>query len=358
MLSTLITDVTLSPLSMPLTEPFAIATGTQHTADNVLVRVVLADGTVGLGEAAPLPPVSGETQGSALAALEGLRTLALGRDARAWRPLAAAFAEAEPHQPAARCALEVAVLDALARHHRLPLWSFFGGAGTRVDIDMTVTAGDAAHARESARAILARGITTLKVKVGALDPEADAERMAAVHREAPGAQLLADANGGWSHAQAHRFLEELERRGVPLALFEQPVAADDYEGLRALTVRGTVPVCADESARSVASVLRLVRERCVSALNLKLQKCGVADALTVWSLARAAGLQLMAGAMVEGPLGISFATHFVAGLGGFRWADLDTHLFVARHPFTGGLRQEGATLDVGHVDAGHGVRHP
>jgi L-Ala-D/L-Glu epimerase len=86
MLSTLITALAFEPLDLPLTEPFAIATGAQHVAHNVLVRLTLADGTQGLGEAAPFPAVSGETQAGTLVALESAREHLLGQDARAWRP--------------------------------------------------------------------------------------------------------------------------------------------------------------------------------------------------------------------------------------------------------------------------------
>ncbi|HLJ80306.1 MAG TPA: hypothetical protein VKT52_02395, partial [Ktedonobacterales bacterium] len=68
---TLITRLEIEPLSIPLLEPFTIATGSATSADNVLVRVTLADGTVGFGEAAPYPPSGGETQETALAAAEG-----------------------------------------------------------------------------------------------------------------------------------------------------------------------------------------------------------------------------------------------------------------------------------------------
>ncbi|HLL82453.1 MAG TPA: hypothetical protein VK420_07365, partial [Longimicrobium sp.] len=154
---TAIAAITVTPLDLELIEPFAIASGAQPHAANLLVRLRLSDGTVGLGESAPFPAVSGETQESSKAAIEELTPSLLGQDARSWRRLAAVLAEAHPSEPAARCALEMAILDALCRHHRTPLWSFFGGAGTSLETDMTVTAGDVAHATASARAIVGRG---------------------------------------------------------------------------------------------------------------------------------------------------------------------------------------------------------
>ncbi|MCE9668815.1 dipeptide epimerase [Myxococcus stipitatus] len=355
MTPTLITAVSFSALDLPLTEPFAIATGAQHVAQNVLVTLTLADGTVGLGEAAPFPAVSGETQASTLAALEPLRATLPGKDVRAWRPLSEWLGDVLPLAPAARAGVEMAMLDALARHHRVPLSVLFGGAGTTLDIDMTVTAGDVTHAAQSARAILGRGISTLKVKVGALAPDEDAARMVAIHQVAPQARLFADANGGYDVAEALAFLKELERAGVPLALLEQPVPASDFAGLAEVSRRSRVRVCADESARSARDVLRLIREQAAHGINIKTMKCGVVEALTMWSLARAAGLELMVGGMVESVLAMSASAHLAAGLGGFTYADLDTPLFIARHPFQGGIRYSGAKLDLDPDAPGHGV---
>lgn len=136
---TTITNVQIQTLDVPLIEPFAIAGGAQAVAHNVLVEIRLADGTRGWGEAAPFPAVTGETQQSTIAALEHLRSLLLDQDVRRWRSVAEAMREAAPKAAAARCALETALLDALTRQARMPLWAFFGGAGTVLETDMTST---------------------------------------------------------------------------------------------------------------------------------------------------------------------------------------------------------------------------
>lgn len=132
------------PLDIPLLTPFGIAGGVQPAANNVLLKVWLQDGTVGYGEAAPLPPYNGETQAGALAALLAGREWIVGRDARQWRELGAELARRSPPATgSARCAFETAVLDALTRHDGISLTKFFGGAGTELTTDMTVTTGTA-----------------------------------------------------------------------------------------------------------------------------------------------------------------------------------------------------------------------
>jgi L-alanine-DL-glutamate epimerase-like enolase superfamily enzyme len=301
-------------------------------ANNVLVRITLADGTVGLGEGAPFTAVSGETQKSTLDAAHSARCALLGRDGRSYRSIAGELADNIRHAPAARCAIEIALFDALVRHFRMPLWAFFGGCGTAIETDMTVTAGDVDHASRAAQAILARGISMIKVKVGALSAEEDAQRLAAVKKVAPESPLLIDANGGYTPSEAVRLLDRLNEMGVALELFEQPVAPHDWaEFRRRAAGKGVggkrVAVCADESARSAADVLALVRDDAVEAVNIKPMKYGVVESLAIWNVARAAGLELMIGGMLESSLSMSFSVHFAAGLVGFSYGDLDTPMF-------------------------------
>src|SRR5262245_6803990 len=116
-----VTALLATALDIELSEPFGIASGTQLAANNVLVRAVLEDGSVGFGEAAPFPAVSGETQAQTLDTLANAAPLVVGRDALRWRKIAWELAEFAPNAPAARAAIEMALLDALARRAGLSL---------------------------------------------------------------------------------------------------------------------------------------------------------------------------------------------------------------------------------------------
>lgn len=352
--TTRIVSLDASPLDIPLVEPFAIATGAQPTAHNILVRLRLADGTVGYGEAAPFPAVTDETQGSTLEALAVLRAFVEGSDARAWRGIAGAMREAQPKAAAARCALETAILDALLRHARMPMWSFFGGTGTELETDMTITAGSPEHATRSARAILERGIRTIKLKIGG-DRADDLRRIEAAHNAAPDLSLILDGNCGYDAPSALGLLHELRRRAIPVALFEQPTARHDWAGIRRVTQEGGVPVAADETVTTAADALRAAREGAVTCVNIKLMKAGIAEALDIAAICRAAGLALMIGGMVESILAMTVSAHFAAGQGGFSIVDLDTPMFMAEQPFSGGFVQHAGHLSVATIRAGHGV---
>lgn len=349
-----ISRVEARPLDLALSEPFAIATGAQLAANNVLVTVALEGGSLGLGEAAPFPAVSGETQASSLAALRRLAPLVEGRLATEWRALAEALARSLPSEPAARAGLEMAIVDALTRALGVPLAALYGGAGQPLATDVTITAGDSEHARRSAESFARRGFRTLKIKVGAASAGDDAERVAEVHGAAPDARLVLDANGGYDEDAALELLRLLERRQVPIALFEQPIPRGDPRALAALRRLSTVPLCADESARSAQDVLELVALGAVDAINVKVMKTGLVEALAIIEIAKAARLGLMIGGMVESEIAMLHSAHLASGLGGFTEVDLDTPLFLERGPTVEGypLDRDRLVLDLGQSGIG------
>ncbi|MBK7583484.1 MAG: dipeptide epimerase [Myxococcales bacterium] len=338
-----------------LTTPFGIAGGKQEVANNVLVTLELEDGTLGLGEAAPFPVVSGETRDQTLASLESMRSVVTGQDARRWRRIAAQLAELAPGAPAARCAVETALLDALCRHAGMPLWEFFGGAELSLHTDITLVTGTVADTRAAAERAAQGGFELLKVKIGGTQLDTDLARLVAVLEAAPRARLILDANAAFSSDEALAVLSELGPFRSRIVLFEQPTPAGDIEGLRRVRENGRIAVAADESAKNARAVTVLARERAADVINLKLMKSGVAEALDMALTARALGLRLMIGGMVETELAMTTGACFAAGLGGFSFVDLDTPLFMAKRPLAGGFEQRGPELSLAEIKAGHGV---
>lgn len=354
---TTVRAVYVAPLDIPLHVPFGISGGAQPAANNVLCTVELADGTRGYGEAAPLPPYNGETQGDALAALTGAVGWLVGRDASEWERLGADFgAKSSPRSGSARCALEMALLDAVLRQRREPLWQFFGGKGSELETDMTVTTGSARDAAEAARAIRARGIRMIKVKVGgAAGPAHDLERVRAIAEAAPESPLILDGNAGVSRAAASELVRGLKGAKIVPALLEQWLPKGDDAGMRALREESGWLVAADESVTTADDARRIADAGAADVLNIKLMKSGVAAAREIAEVAHARRLGLMIGGNVESILAMTFSACFAAGIGGFQFADLDTPLFLAENPFKGGYALDGGKISVAHIIAGHGV---
>lgn len=352
---TTIRHLSVTPLNIPLLTPFGIASGSQDVARNLLITVELADGTRGYGEAAPFAAYNGETQEIAYAAALDARTTVEGADAREWRRIAAALPAVIGLVGSVQCAIETAVLDALTRQVQMPLWAFFGGVGTRLETDMTITTGTVAEAIVAAQDIVQRGIRIIKIKVGSGDSALDQERILAVHATAPDASLILDGNGGYTAEAALALLVALQQHHIVPILFEQPVPRANWEGMRWVAEHGGVLVAADESAVNALDVLHIAQERTAQVVNIKLMKRGIVEALDMVAVGRAAHLKLMIGGMVESLLAMTTSACFAAGLGGFSFVDLDTPMFLAENPFRGGFVQQGGVLEVGHITAGHGV---
>lgn len=352
---TRIVDLRFRAFDVPMREPFGIAGGAQEVARNVLVELELAGGVVGLGEAAPFPAVNGETQEHVLAALPAAQSALLGLDAARYRTVARRAQELLRGTPSALAAVETALFDALCRHAGMSLWTFFGGAEETLVTDITIPTGSVEDAERAATRAMSAGFRTLKIKVGGSDLDADARRLRAIHAHAPEAELLLDANASLTAQEALELLTAAGPARSKVRLFEQPTAADDWDGLAQVERDGGVPVAADESARSLAEVAELARRRAVSVINVKITKTGVLDAWQIFSTARAHGLDLMIGGMVETELCMTTSACLAAGFGGVRFVDLDTPLFLGERPLRGGFVQSGPELRVDGVRGGHGV---
>jgi L-Ala-D/L-Glu epimerase / N-acetyl-D-glutamate racemase len=346
----------IAPIAVRLTESFAISKGAVATAQNVLVRVVLRDGSTGYGEAAPFEVITGETQASTLTALQEMTPAITGHDAAGWRVLAADLRRLLPEAAAARCAAEQAVVDALARHLGLSLPAFLGGFPHELMTDITISVGDVQHSVESAQHAERSGFKTVKVKVGSDDWELDVARIAAISQATPDLSIIVDGNAGFSRSQAHRFLAGVTEAGAAVVLAEQPVAAADIAGLAELEREHGIPVCADESVRCPEDAIRVAESGGISSVNVKLMKCGVADALDIISIARSAGMTGMIGGMVETALSMTFSAAVAsASHPFFTYIDLDTPLLMPRGFIRGGMRYSGPTVRLPGNAVGTGV---
>ncbi len=340
---------------IPMNEPFAIAGGSSTELKTVFVRLRLADGTTGHGEASPFPAFNGETAAGSERQIGAAGRRWLGLDASAWRTRLTELEEWLPKNGgAARAALGVALLDAWTRRAGLPLRTLFGGATDRVVSDVTVTLGTADAAFTAARRIRALGVRVIKIKVGYAARE-DASRVAAVARAHPRALLTLDANQGYGPSHSLELVRLLRTRGIRPVMFEQPAEADDLKGLIAFHKKSGIPVAADESLRGREDALKLARSGAAQVLNLKLMKMGVLEAWDCGLIARACGLGVMVGGMVETPLAMGAAAHLAAGLGGVKFVDLDTPLWLAKNPTRGIGFGRGGVYDLSGVKAGIGV---
>lgn len=332
------------PVDIPLTDPFIIATGTRTAAENVFVRVTLTNGVQGYGEAAPFPEVGGETRTSCLAALTQLGRAMLGYSTDQFKDIATGMKAQAPGQPAARCALETAVLDAHCHARNLPMWKYWGGADLRErETDITIPICDLGKTLALVRGWHEKGFRLFKMKVG-LDVESDIQRLEAVHREFPDVAFIGDGNQGFSRKECLAFAKGVVRFGGRMVLLEQPVVREDLDGLAAIRRETGVPVAADESVRSLADARQVVERNAADYINIKIMKTGVVEAHEIAIFTLQSGLKLMVGGMVETRIAMGCSFSLVLGMKGFDVLDLDTPLLLEEDPVKDGYSYRGPRL--------------
>lgn len=347
-----IVSIDVRPLSVPLREPFVIASGRIDVTRAALVRVTAerhGREATGYGEAAALPPVTREDRDDFLQVLPEAGASIRGAVVHAPEDVPALL---DPHlasTPAARAGLECALLDVMARLEGVPLRRLLAPdrrPESTLTTDITIPIGPAERMGVLARQWRAQGFECFKVKVGS-GGQADRDGLAAIHAAAPDARIRLDANEGLSAAEALALLEDCEALGVAVELFEQPCRKDDLHGMAQVAAASAIPVIADESVATATDLGHVVDARAADGVNLKLAKSGgLLSALSIGGQARRAGLSVMVGGMVETRLGMSAMAQVAGALGGVRYVDLDTAWLLADDPFVGGYRERGPRYEL------------
>jgi L-Ala-D/L-Glu epimerase len=312
------------PLDLHLRHTFRIARGASDVRENLLVEIG-SSGLVGCGEAAPILRYR-EDRASAAQAVEAM---ASRLDERAGYATAAGCARVEG-QAAAEAAVDMALHDLTGQRLGIPVFELLG-LDSRNTPETSFTIGLDRPEIVVGKVREAAAYPVLKVKMGSDD---DREVLQAV-RDCTKQRLRVDANEGWTPGEALARLEWLARLGVELV--EQPLPAAMIAETRELRRRSPLPFYADEAVHRAADIPALAGA--FDGINIKLMKCGgLGEAVRMIAVARAHGLKVMIGCMIESSLAITAAAH-VSPL--VDLADLDGNLLLERDPFVGATVEEG-----------------
>lgn len=346
------TDVCV--IKAPLIQPFRTALGQHDNLENILFTVELASGIKGYGEAGIATHITQETAEQTVQNLKLIGHILQGRDVSDYLRLSAELHERFPNNKSCIAAVEVALMDVLTRQWKIPLWKFFGNKPERIVTDITIVISDLPETEKAVKKFYKQGFRKFKVKIGR-NQDLDYQRVLAVQRFAPGSSIYLDANQGYLADETLRFLKLLKRAGIKPELIEQPVLKSDWDGLEKISRLSGVTVCADESAGSLADVIKLIRGKTVKAINIKLMKFGLFHSREVYWLAKANGLKLMIGSMMESSVAVVAAAHLACGLGDFDFVDLDSPFFIKKGWDNNPYLKSGGKYDLRKVDSGVGI---
>jgi len=281
--------------------------------DFVFVMIHAQDGLVGLGECVVMPVLFNLT-------VEGIRAVVerqIGPKLVGLSPLdmeqIGLIVDRTLPGGFIKAAIDMAIHDLVGKALDVPVHTLIGGkVRDRIPVCAEISTSNVAATPDQARALMALGFNSLKLKVGG-NPATDAECFRAV-RDAvgPDVELRVDANQGWTLKEALHFARDTQ--GFGLAIMEQPLPRANMEGMAALVQALDVPIEADESVVSTEDAFRVVAAHAADMLNIKLGKNGLGNCRTIAKFAQGMSIPIMIG--TDFSLGVSVAAklHLAAAL--------------------------------------------
>jgi len=319
------------PVALPLNKPMKMAGVHITHAQNVIVRIEAKDGTLGWGEAASAPTMTGDTLGGLVAAVrDHLAPVLVGnngweRPALVHRMNAALFGNSGAHS-----AVEMALLDLAGRAAKVPLIELIGGAVRAGVAPMWLLGNNTtdediaeAHAREAA------GFHFFKLKVGVKPLQAEIDGTIALRAAlGPDVPLCADANCGFTVDAARHYLDGT--RAADLLFLEQPLGPADLDGFAALARSAPVPLGVDDGIHSLADIEAHARAG-AGGVSLKLIKLGgIGPALEAAQLCRRLGLRVnVASKIAESSIASAALLHLACAIPASDWGVSLTHFYLA-----------------------------
>lgn len=335
-----ITDIKLGMLRVPLKTPFKTALRTVEAVEDIVVCIHTDTGHVGYGEAPATAVITGDTHGSIVEAIRKfIAPRLIGQEVANLNRITQLIQEALEKNTSAKAAVEIAVYDLFGQLYGAPLYKMLGGGDPVITTDITISVDYIDKMVADSISAVERGFESLKIKVGK-DIGVDVERVKAIYAAVEGRALLRlDANQGWTAKQAVHAITLLEDAGVRLELVEQPVKAQDLDGMKYVTERVHTPIMADESVFGPTEVIELIRMRAADIINIKLMKTGgLSNAVRIADIAALYGMECMIGCMLESSISVAAAVHLaVAKANAITRVDLDGPSLCAFNPVDGGV---------------------
>ncbi|WP_275285853.1 muconate/chloromuconate family cycloisomerase [Halomonas elongata] len=320
----LIHEVETLLVDLPTIRPHKLSMTTMACQTMVIIRLRLSDGTEGLGEATTIGGLSygpESPEGIKQTIDTYLAPLLIGQPSHNLNALRARLDRHARGNSFAKSGLETALLDAEGKRCGLSVAELLGGARCdHLPVLWTLASGDTQKDIDEAfQRLEERRHCDFKLKIGANPVDQDVRHVAAI-KAALGdrGSVRVDVNQAWDEATAARGIDALEAAGIDL--IEQPIPAREFAGLTRLAQRFVVPMLADEAVHDARDGFTLAAGGFGDAFALKIAKAGgPRSVLELAHVARAAGVSLYGGTMLEGTIGTAASLHAWATLGELTW---------------------------------------
>jgi muconate cycloisomerase len=344
-------------VDIPTTRVHRLSFGSITQQNYVIVRIFDEDGMVGIGEASTIggPAWAEESTETIQAIIEKYIAPRLtGLDPRDLASVSNLMGRLVRGNYFAKAAVEMALLDLVARHLRVPAYQLLGGkVHSELPLVWTLASGDTDQdIAEGEAKIAARLHSTFKLKIGYSDSAKDVAHVTRIAQHFAGrARVQVDVNQAWDELTATRCIDALERAGVHL--IEQPVARHQVDAMARLAARFDVAIMADEALASPADALNLATKAAADIFALKLTKAGGPLAtVKMAAIAEAAGIPCYGGCMLETSVGTAAYLHtFVTLTGLTAGCELFGPLLLTDDLVTKPLRYGDGAI---HLHEGHG----
>lgn len=298
-------------IHLPLHSPFIVSYATYHYMPTIIVKIETDEGITGYGEAVPDEFVTGESYESTYHMLKHtIAPLLIGKNPMEFEKIHDLMNQVVYGVPAAKAAIDIALFDAAGKKLGQPVYQLIGGRyHEKFPITHVLSIAEPDAMAEEAAAMIQQGYNSFKMKVGT-EVKEDVERIQAVrNRVGEDIAIRVDVNQGWKNS-ANTLVAIRSLKQLNIDWIEQPVMADDIDGMVEIKSKTDIPLMIDEGMKSPRELREIIRKRAADKVNIKLMKCGgILPAVKLAHQAEMAGIECQVGSMVESSVGSAAGFH-------------------------------------------------
>ncbi len=317
----IIKSIELQHHKIALKNPFATALRRVSNVEFVRLHVKSNTSYTGVGEAPSTMAVTGEDIDSITKEIRDIiapKIIGLSVDEALREVLTC-------KQNSATAAVDIALFDLKSKEKNITLKEYLGAKTDTLKTAITISLDTPDIMLLRTKEALENGLDILKIKVGAKDTK-DLQRIETICKNAKDATIFIDANQAWSLKEALEIIENISHLNI--SLIEQPLKANDLDGMNTLTCKSKIPILADESAFNLEQVKRVIEKKAANLINIKLMKCGgISSAIEIIKYCERESVSCMMGSMLESPSSIIAAASLaMAYPKTIKYIDLDSPL--------------------------------